>query len=145
MNESSLQISEYVGEGYKPLVDYAGWRVAVLRYIDELQPDKIESMERHTQTDEVFVLLCGQAILLLGGNQARVNGIDPQVMEHSKLYNVKRNAWHSILLSRDATVLIVENRDTDRSNSEYASLTSEQRHSIMVIAGHFKISSNGDS
>jgi ureidoglycolate hydrolase len=145
MDESSLQISGYAGEGYKPLVDYAGWRVAVLRYIDELQPNKIESMERHTQTDEVFVLLFGQGVLLLGGNEARVSGIDPQVMEHSKLYNVKRNAWHSILLSRDATVLIVENRDTDRSNSEYASLTSEQRHSIMVIAGQFIPSGIGDS
>jgi ureidoglycolate hydrolase len=145
MDESSLQISEYVGEGYKPLVDYAGWRVALLRYIDELQPDKIDSMERHVETDEVFVLLYGQGVLLVGGNESRVNGIHPQVMEHGKLYNVKRNAWHSILLSRDASVLIVENRDTDRSNSEYANLTSEQRHSILAIAGQFLPSGTGES
>ena len=145
MDDNLLQISEYVGEGYKPLVDYAGWRVAILRYIDELQPDRIESMERHVETDEVFVLLFGQGILLVGGNEARVNGIHPRVMEHGKLYNVKRNVWHGILLSRDATVLIVENRDTGRSNSEYTSLTSEQRHSLLAIAEQYKISSSGDS
>jgi ureidoglycolate hydrolase len=143
MDERLLEIRNYDGEGYKVLVKYAGWRVAVLRYIDELLPDKIDSMERHTQTDEVFVLLCGQGILLLGGNEAQVNGIYPQVMEHGKIYNVKCNAWHGILLSRDASVLIVENRDTDRSNSEYTSLTSEQRHSILAIAEQFLPSSIG--
>jgi len=145
MDERLLEILKFDGEGYKVLVKYAGWRVAVLRYIDELQPDKIESMERHTETDEVFVLLYGQGILLVGGNEAQVNGINPQVMENGIIYNVKRNSWHGILLSRDASVLIVENHDTDRSNSEYTSLTIEQRQSILAIAGQFKISGTGDT
>jgi ureidoglycolate hydrolase len=134
MDESLLEIREYTGEGYQPLVDYAGWRVAVLRYIDELEPDRIDKLERHTQTDEVFVLLHGQGVLLMGGNDAALAAIHPQVLEPGKLYNVKRNAWHNILLSRDATVLLVENRDTGTGNSEYAPLTPEHRRSILEIA-----------
>jgi len=144
MDKRLLEIREYDGEGYKVLVDYGGWRVAILRYQDELQPDRMDTMERHTETDEVFVLLHGLGILLVGGNEVRVNGIFPQVMEHGKIYNVKCYAWHTIILSRDASVLLVENRDTGRHNSEYASLTSEQRHSILEIAQQLSASGTMD-
>ncbi len=125
MDENWLEIREYKGEGYKPLVDYGEWRVAILRYLEELQPDRIDRMERHCQTDEVFVLLQGYATLLLGGNSPAPEGVFPKAMEANKLYNVKRNAWHSILLSQDASVLIVENRDTNEENSQYSSLPPE--------------------
>jgi hypothetical protein len=55
-------------------------------------------------------------------------------MESGKLYNVKRNTWHTILLTRDASVLIVENRNTDRHNSEYMPLSAEQRQLILEQA-----------
>ena len=35
------------------------------------------------------------------------------------LYIVKKNAWHNIMVSEDAKVLIVENADTCRENTEY--------------------------
>jgi ureidoglycolate hydrolase len=136
MDKKMLEIITYVGEGYKPLVDYGEWRVAFLRYIDELRPEQITEMERHTQTDEVFVLIKGQAVLLVGGLGADVEGIHPQILEFEKIYNVKRNVWHAILLSREASVLIVENRDTGRSNSQYASLSKDQRLLILEQAVH---------
>lgn len=133
MNENWLEIQEYHGEGYKPLVDYGAWRVAILCYIDELQPDRIDKMERHCQTDEVFVLLQGYATLLLGGNGSEVEGVFPQAMEANKLYNVKRNSWHSILLSQDASLLIIENRDTSEENSQYCPLRAELRRQIINL------------
>ncbi|HEX7619628.1 MAG TPA: hypothetical protein VF359_00345 [Anaerolineales bacterium] len=139
MDEKLLEIREYDGEGYKALVDYGGWRVAILRYLDEIQPDQIKEMERHIETDEVFVLIQGSAVLLMGGNTAQVDGIYPQAMEMGKIYNVKRNGWHTILLSRDASVVLVENRDTSTLNSEYTSLTRNQRHLILEQA-HLLIS-----
>jgi ureidoglycolate hydrolase len=139
MDQRYIEILEYIGEGYKPLVDYGDWRVAILRYIDELQPDRIKEMERHTETDEVFVLFQGQGVLLVGGVGSQVDAIYPQVMEFGKLYNVKRNVWHSILLSLDASVLLVENRNTSKSNSEYSSLTREQREAILEQAHYVEI------
>lgn len=136
MDTSLLEIHAHDGEGFKPLVSFGDWRVAILRFLDDLQPERIDSMERHTETDEVFVLLCGQGVLILGGNRAQVEGICPQVMEIGKIYNVKRNAWHTILLSRNASVLLVENDDTGDHNSEYSGLSPEHRRSILAIAQH---------
>jgi len=112
VDESLLDIRTYEGAGYQPLIDHESWRVAILRYLDELQPGCIATMERHTETDEVFVLLKGRGTLLFGGNGAGADSIHSQAMELGSLYNVKRHAWHSVLLSRDASVLIVENRET---------------------------------
>ena len=134
MDESLLEIRDYQGEGYKPLVDYGEWRVAILRYLDSIHPDRIDSMERHTQTDEVFVLLQGQAVLILGGRDGQLEGIYPQAMESGKIYNIKRNVWHTILLTRDASVLIVENNDTGKHNSEYVQLSPEHRLALQKIA-----------
>jgi hypothetical protein len=134
MNETLLEIRDYNGEGYQPLIDFGEWRVAFLRYLDDIRPDFIDSMERHTNTDEVFVLLNGRGTLIMGGNGMEVDSIVSQRMESGKVYNIKNLAWHTILLSRDATVLLVENRDTSKHNSEYVSLSSAQRDQIMEIA-----------
>ena len=133
MNENWLEIREYHGEGYRPLIDYGEWRVAILRYIDELQPDRIDRLERHCETDEVFILLEGRSTLLLGGNGSSLDGLYSQVMEANKLYNVKRNVWHSVLLSQDASLLIVENRDTSEGNSQYCLLPPELRQQIIDL------------
>src|ERR1700690_715134 len=134
MDKSLLEIQDYDGIGFKPLIFFGGWRVAILRYLDDLQPDRIDSMERHTETDEVFVLLRGRGTLILGGNKIKCEGALSQTMEIGRIYNVKRLAWHTVLLSRDASVLLVENHDTDEHNSEYDELSAEQKGQIMVTA-----------
>jgi ureidoglycolate hydrolase len=133
MNENWLEIREYLGEGYKPLVDYGAWRVAILRFIDELLPERIDRLERHCQTDEVFVLLAGSATLLVGGSGASPEGLFTEVLIPGKLYNVKMNVWHSTLLSREASILIVENRDTGEGNSEFWPLTPGQRRQVVEL------------
>jgi hypothetical protein len=133
MDESLLEIRQYNGEGYQPLIDFGAWRVAILRWLEGLLPERQEYMECHTQTEEVFVLLEGQAVIILGGNAEKVDGVYPQVMEKRKLYNVKQDTWHTVLLSRDASVLIVENNDTGKDNTEYCTLTPEQKREIMGL------------
>ena len=133
MDENLLDIKQYCGEGFHPLIDFGDWRVAILRWEPSMLPEKIEFMERHTQTDEVFVLLEGQAILILGGKQGRVEGVYTQAMENGKLYNVKRNVWHTVVLSRDASILIVEQRNTGKENTEFCNLSGEFRKEIMEV------------
>ncbi len=133
INPKYLEISEYQEEGYRPLVDYGVWRVAVLNYIDELLPEKIGQMQRHDETDEVFVLLRGRCILFLGEGEQSVSHIHAQDLEPHKLYNVKKSAWHTHTLSRDASVLIIENRDTDISNSPQTELTQQQRQKLVDL------------
>ena len=39
-------------------------------------------------------------------------------MEKCKVYNVKKGLWHHIVVSEDATVLVVENSNTTKENTE---------------------------
>ena len=128
-----LEIREYNGIGYAPLVDYGAWRVAILRPIDELLPHRLGKMQRHDETDEVFVLLAGRCILFIGEGAEDVTQIHAQDMEPKKLYNVKRGCWHTHTLSEDATVLIVENQDTTSANSPEIPLGVIQRGRLIEL------------
>jgi ureidoglycolate hydrolase len=128
-----IEIKCYDGKGYQPLIDFGSWRVAILRWEEASLPGNIGFMERHTQTDEVFVLLGGKATLILGGKGANIEGIFSQVMEMGEVYNVKQHVWHTVILSRDASILIMENQDTGFENSEYCNLSKKQRKDLQGI------------
>jgi ureidoglycolate hydrolase len=128
-----LDITEYTGEGYQPLIAYGAWRVAILRYIDELLPQNIGKMQRHDNTDEVFVLLKGRCLLFIGAGTDRVEEILAEDMQPRKLYNVKRGTWHTHTLDQDAMVLIIENDDTGLTNSPEIELTTPQRAQLVTL------------
>ncbi|MCJ7702430.1 MAG: hypothetical protein MUO62_12675, partial [Anaerolineales bacterium] len=135
--ETLLEIHQYLGEGYQPLIDYGEWRVAILRYIDELLPDNIGKMQRHDETDEVFVLLEGRCILFIGEGDEQITQIHAQDMEPLKLYNVKRSCWHTHTLSEDTTVFIVENQNTADHNSPEIDLNPEQMAKLVSLTNKF--------
>ena len=109
-----LEIFSYEGSGYNPTMHFDTWRVAFLHFAERF--DVIDKLERHMLTDEVFVLLQGKAAMLIGEN--------PQVvhMEPFKIYNVKQGMWHNVKVSPDAKLLIVENHNTSRDNTEYLAI-----------------------
>ena len=134
ISEKLLDIREYKAEGYSPVTDYGGWRVAVLNYCDELLPCNIYKMQRHDETDEVFVLLKGEFVLFIGEGEGKIEKIHAVKLEPNKIYNVKKGVWHTHTLSRDASVLIVENRNTDSSNSPEVKLNESQRELLMGLS-----------
>jgi len=128
-----LEIVEHTGEGYKPLVDYSDWRVAILNLEDEYVLEKINKFSRHNQTDEVFLLLKGKCILFIGEGDVAVTDIHAVDMQPLKLYNVKKSAWHTHTLSDDAMVLIVENRDTSPANSPDYFIDEKQKRKLVEL------------
>lgn len=133
MEKQYIDISSYEGEGYKPVIDYMSWRVAILRYCEELEVQNLKTMQKHNESDEVFVLLGGNCTLFTGGSGDVINNMDGIAMEPMKLYNVKRGVWHTHTLDKEATVLIVENRDTSDLNSPTLKLDTEQIAKISEI------------
>jgi hypothetical protein len=131
--ESLLEIREHNEPDYKPLVDFQSWRVALMNYTPDLIPEKINRMQKHTETDEVFILLAGKCILFLGEGGERVTAVHAVDMELNKLYNVKRGVWHSHTFSEDAKVLIVENCDTVDENSPFVGLSAEQQNRVVEL------------
>ncbi len=133
MDERLLQVRDYAGEGFMPLINFGSWRVAMLRARADTRAAGMQTLERHMETDEVFVLAGGKAILLIGGDAAQTGEIATAPMEFGKIYNVRRAVWHGILLNADASILIVENADTSTTNSQYSRLTSDQQSRILEI------------
>ena len=80
------------------------------------------------------MLLFGKAVLFIGEGEDKVEALHIQVMEPGKMYNVKRRVWHAVVLSGDASILLVENCDTGKENSDYYQLTSEMRQLIIETA-----------
>jgi hypothetical protein len=134
VSEKLLEVREYNNEGYRPLVDYQAWRVAVLNFSESLLPENLASMQRHNETDEVFVLLSGGCILFIGEGGDAITEIYAEDMKPFTVYNVKKAVWHTHTLTPDAKVLIVENRDTTYDNSPFCPLSDAQRRTIMDLA-----------
>jgi mannose-6-phosphate isomerase-like protein (cupin superfamily) len=131
--ESLIEIREHKESGYMPLIDYQSWRVALLNYTADYLPEKISSMQKHNETDEVFVLLAGRCILFLGEGDESVTKVRAVDMELYKLYNVKKGVWHSHTFSEDAKVLIMENCDTVYENSPFVGLSDIQQKEVLEL------------
>lgn len=108
-----VEIFESDEPNYHRLFARDGWRVAVLNHGDRFLETNPLQLERHLKTDETFVLIEGEAALLVGEKAERLP------MQKGKIYNFPRGAWHQIRTQPGAKVLIVENDDTSRENSEY--------------------------
>jgi hypothetical protein len=133
--ETLIEIRTHTDAGYRPLIDFGAWRVAILNFSDDLRPENIDAMQRHNATDEVFVLLRGRCLLFVGeGDDDSITAIYAQPMVPCTIYNVKKSIWHTHALSPDAKVLVVENQDTTYDNSPFCPLTGTQRKSLIKMA-----------
>ena len=125
-----LEVREHLGSGYQPLVDFATWRVAILNFAGDLRVENITRMQRHNETDEVFVLLKGRCILFIGEGEETVTTLHAVELKPQKLYNVRKAVWHHHTLSEDAMVLVVENFDTTYDNSPFRDLSDRQQEEL---------------
>jgi len=133
MERELIDIIKISRAGYTPLVDYQTWRVAVLKFCDDVRADRLNSMQRHLETDEVFVLLEGSCVLISGGNGERPEVVECVKMEKNQLYNVKKGVWHTHALDEEGSVLIIENQDTCDKNSPTELLNREQIETIRTF------------
>ena len=63
--QTLVETGEYFGVGFQPVLNFEGWRVAMKRYGDGTQPARFHSVDRHNETNEVFILTEGKAEMLL--------------------------------------------------------------------------------
>ena len=108
MEAGQIKVFEHFAEGFKVAAEYGTWKVGVLRYNERFS--RLGEMERHMLTDEVFVLLSGSAVLYTDGEAVE--------MKQGTVYTVPAAIWHHIVVSEDATVMVVENRNTSIENTE---------------------------
>ena len=105
---SLIEVTSHDGEGFMVVNKFQGWKVGILNYNERFS--KFTEMERHLLTDEVFILIQGSAKLYTETQEIE--------MEFSKSYNVPMGVWHHIVVSKDAKVIVIENSDTSKENTE---------------------------
>jgi ureidoglycolate hydrolase len=132
---AGMQIFQWEPPGYQPLVFSAGWQVAILNAEPGFQLENLGEIERHNQTDEVFVLLKGKAVLFC----IPIDGdLQIQEMLPNTIYNITRGSWHNLVSSADASWLIVENRDTHLGDTEFRQLSDTELKKIRMALGSWE-------
>lgn len=112
-----IEKNSFSGEDFKVVKEFEGWKVGFLRYSERFS--SFSQLERHLKTDESFVLLEGTATLYT--EDEKVN------MEKCVIYSVPTGIWHHITVSRNATVMVVENSDTKSENTERRIISDAQK------------------
>jgi len=120
-----VEIGVSFEQKYKPVLDFAGWRVAMLRHCDHVEPSAFYRIERHRETNEVFILTAGRADLIVfdGGDTPTTSYVFP--MELNVAYNIGQSVWHHCVMTPDGHVILFERTDTSLENSDYAELAPE--------------------
>lgn len=105
-----LDVYDYQGAEFARMFAGDGWQVSYLTHGPRF--GKPTYIERHLATDELFVLLVGEATLYVGEDPRPVR------MEPGKLYNVRRATWHQIAVAPGTKVLVVENTGDVKSEKQ---------------------------
>lgn len=98
----------FQGEDFSSVLEFESWKIGLLRYSERFS--EFSRLERHLLTSEAFILLQGQATLYTDSEQ--------EEMKIGTVYNIPKGVWHHIVVSPDATVMVVENANTSSDNTE---------------------------
>lgn len=130
---NQIETLRFDENGYKSLVFFENWRVALMNDSPKTTVEGLTYFQKHNETDEVFVLLEGRCVLLMAGFGEQPGTVTAVDMQPGTLYNVKKGAWHTHYFAPGTKVAIVENADTDLTNSPTCNITPEQRSIIQKL------------
>ena len=123
-----MEILKYAfeGEGMTRVFENEKWMVGIKNWKPMNDIKNINNLERHNETDELFILLNGQCTLLYANETA--DGLDIQAvrMEPLKVYNIPRTLWHNTVTQKDTKLALIEDSSTGSANSDELKLTEAQ-------------------
>lgn len=117
-------IETYVhkGDGYAPFFIKDEWQVAQLNYVEEQDPAHITKIDMHMLTDEIFILLKGNAVLIGVAERDGVLVFECKKMLSGITYNIPVNTWHNVAIEKEASMIIVEKSNTHLGDVVYRKL-----------------------
>lgn len=128
--EKIAQFSEDA-HGFYPLFLEKDWQVAILNYLDGQGFGSINKVDVHFETDEVFILQKGTAILIATEVvDKKIQHTELIKMKEGVIYNIPKNCWHNIAMSKDAKVFIVEKSGTHKGDYEFFYLSDEDKNTL---------------
>lgn len=124
---------EYDGKGMSRVFENEKWTVGIKNWKPENDMTGIDCLERHNETDELFILLNGRCTLLYANETDKGLEIGKVEMEPLKVYNIPRSLWHNTVTQPDTKMALIEDSSTGMSNSDILKLTEEQIEQIRAL------------
>ena len=133
MNNKLIEEYRHSIEGYNPYLIGPKWQVAKLNFLPDLAPNAIKKIDVHHNTDETFLLMAGQAVLIAAEiNQDKVQ-FEVINMKPKVLYNIPKGCWHNVALSKDAEISITEDANTHLGDFEFHYLNEEEQKELTKL------------
>lgn len=111
--------------GYEAVWNYGNWRLAMTQDAPHTHREGITQLSRHMETDEAFTLMEGTAGIYIGDGDETIGSISYHAFETGKTYVVHAATWHCVCTTPGCKILIVENEDTGRHNTQYLPVTTD--------------------
>lgn len=121
----------FEGQGLSRVYENGDWMIGIKNYKPANALENIDCVERHNETDELFVLLEGECVLLYADEissdvPSAVLEFRAIPMERGRVYNIPRGLWHTTVTMPDTKLILVEAATTGAHNSDVLNLTQPQ-------------------
>ena len=116
----------FEGEGLTRVFENEKWMVGIKNWKPMNDIANINCLERHNETDELFILLNWKCTLLFANETEDGLKIEAVPMEPLKVYNIPRSLWHNTVTQRDTKLALIEDSSTGSANSDNLDLTEAQ-------------------
>ena len=133
-----IEAYRHDSQGYDPTFISDGWQAAFLNYAPAEALESIVKLDIHFQTDEVFVLLEGRAVLIAAtiGDSIEYDLVD---MRPGIIYNIPVNTWHKIAMYEGSKVLVVEKSNTHVSDFAFHDLSAQEQKDLQQAVRNLNI------
>lgn len=121
-----IQSYEFSGQGMSRVYENEKWTVGVKNWKPMNDISGIDRLERHNETDELFVLLQGKCTLVFANENHDGIMIDYVRMEPFKVYNIPKALWHNTITEQNTKLLLIEDSSTSSQNSNEMMLSTNQ-------------------
>ncbi len=123
---------EFNGEGMARVFENEKWTVGIKNWKPANDVSGIDCLERHNQTDELFVLISGKCTLVFANEKDGELEFESVKMEPNKVYNIPATLWHNTITEKDTKMILIEDSNTSMDNSDIFELNAQQ---IKVVQG----------
>lgn len=117
---------DFQAQGMQKVYENEKWMVGIKNWKPANDILGIDCLERHNQTDELFVLLSGECTLIFANETSDGIALDAVKMEPYKIYNIPATLWHNTVTQKDTKLVLIEDPSTSMDNSDILPLTEEQ-------------------
>jgi hypothetical protein len=117
---------QHDGEGLARVYENTAWMVGLKNYKPANDAGLFTEIERHRESDELFLLLAGSCVLLSGFEEKGSLRFEAQAMKTGTLYVIPSSLWHTTITKPGARLALVEDPGTGAANSDARVLSAEE-------------------